>query len=138
MATGGRGTEALKARYPQPNVVVRDYVDFAKVFDFTDVFITNGGFGGVQLSLSMGVPLVVAGINEGKSDVNARVEHAGVGINLRSESPKPADIARAVGKVLADPGWKSRARTMQEQFDGEDPAAAAAAVVEAVGRRAPG
>jgi UDP:flavonoid glycosyltransferase YjiC (YdhE family) len=138
VATGGRGTEALKARYPQPNVVVRDFVDFARVFDFTDVFITNGGFGGVQLSLSKGVPLVVSGINEGKSDVNARVEHAGVGINLRSESPKPADIAKAVAKVLGDPGWKSRARTMQEQFDGEDPAAAAAAVVEAVVTRAEG
>ncbi|WP_426989761.1 glycosyltransferase [Pseudarthrobacter sp. Y6] len=138
VATGGHGTEQLKARYPQPNVVVRDYVDFAEVFDFTDVFITNGGFGGVQLSLSKGVPLVVSGINEGKSDVNARVEHAGVGINLRTESPKPADIAAAVGKVLADPGWKSRARNMQEQFAREDPAEAAAAVVEAAGRRTRG
>ncbi|HAG60534.1 MAG TPA: UDP-glucuronosyltransferase [Arthrobacter bacterium] len=137
VATGGRGTEELKARYPQPNVVVRDYVDFAHVFDFTDVFITNGGFGGVQLSLSKGVPLVVSGINEGKSDVNARVEHAGVGINLRTESPKPADIATAVGKVLADPGWKIRVRTMQEQLNREDPAEAAAAVVESVGRRSP-
>jgi UDP:flavonoid glycosyltransferase YjiC (YdhE family) len=134
VATGGHGTEELKARYAQPNVVVRDYVDFAEVFDFTDVFITNGGFGGVQLSLSKGVPLVVSGINEGKSDVNARVEHAGVGINLRTESPKPADIAAAVGKVLADPGWKSRARKMQEQFDREDAAEAAAAVVESAGR----
>jgi UDP:flavonoid glycosyltransferase YjiC (YdhE family) len=81
---------------------------------------------------------VVSGINEGKSDVNARVEHAGVGINLRSESPKPADIAKAVAKVLADPGWKGRARTMQAQFDGEDPAAAAAAVVEAAVTRTEG
>lgn len=135
VATGGHGTEALKARYAQPNVVVRDYVDFAEVFDFTDVFITNGGFGGVQLSLSKGVPLVVSGINEGKSDVNARVEYSGVGINLRTESPKPADIAAAVRKVLTDPGWKSRARKMQEQFEGEDPAEAAAAVVEGAGSR---
>lgn len=138
VATGGHGTEALTARYAQPNVVVRDYVDFAEVFDYTDVFITNGGFGGVQLSLSKGVPLVVAGINEGKSDVNARVEYAGVGINLRTESPKPADIAAAVGKILADPGWKSRARKMREHFEGEDPAEASAAVVEAAGRRTPG
>jgi UDP:flavonoid glycosyltransferase YjiC (YdhE family) len=130
VATGGRGTEALKTRFPQPNVVVRDYVDFASVFPFTDVFVTNGGFGGVQLSLSMGVPLVVSGINEGKSDVNARVEYAGVGINLRSDSPKPAAIAKAVENILAEPGWKERARTMREQFDQADPAEAAAAVVE--------
>ncbi|MCU1517551.1 MAG: hypothetical protein JWQ75_2272 [Pseudarthrobacter sp.] len=130
VATGGRGTDVLRARYPQPNVVVRDYVDFAAVFGFTDVFITNGGFGGVQLSLSLGVPMVVSGINEGKSDVNARVEHAGVGINLRSDSPKPAAIANAVDQVLADPGWKQRARQMQEHFGRTDPAEAAAAVVE--------
>ena len=132
VATGGRGTEALKAKYPQPNIVVRDFVDFARVFEFTDVFITNGGFGGVQLSLSMGVPLVVSGINEGKSDVNARVEYAGVGINLHSDSPKPAAIAKAVENILDNPSWKERARKMQEQFDRTDPAEAAAAVVEGV------
>ncbi|WP_457965803.1 hypothetical protein M1E17_04765 [Arthrobacter sp. D1-29] len=132
VATGGRGTEALKARYPQPNIIVRDYVDFAQVFEFADVFISNGGFGGVQLSLSKGVPLVVAGINEGKSDVNARVEYAGVGISLRTESPKPGDIAKAVTQVLTEPGWKNRARHMSEQFKAQDPAEAAADVVEGV------
>jgi MGT family glycosyltransferase len=130
VATGGRGTDALKARYPQPNIVVRDYVDFANVLEFADVFISNGGFGGVQLSLSKGVPLVVSGINEGKSDVNARVEYAGVGINLRSDSPKPAAIAEAVENILADPRWKEGTRKMREQFDEADPAEAAAAVVE--------
>jgi UDP:flavonoid glycosyltransferase YjiC (YdhE family) len=138
VATGGRGTAALQARYPQPNIVVRDYVDFAHVFDFTDVFITNGGFGGVQLSLSKGVPLVVSGINEGKSDVNARVEYAGVGVSLRTEAPKPADIAKAVETVLTDPGWKQRAEKMRRQFDSQDPAQAAAAVIESVGPPAAG
>ncbi|WP_426998357.1 glycosyltransferase [Pseudarthrobacter sp. N5] len=138
VATGGRGTEALKARHPQPNIVVRDYVDFAKVFEFTDVFISNGGFGGVQLSLSKGVPLVVSGINEGKSDFNAWVEYAGVGISLGTESPKPRDIAKAVAGVLADPGWRNRARQMREQFNSVDPAEAGAAVVESVGRPATG
>jgi len=138
VATGGRGTEALRARYPQSNVVVRDYVDFAKVLEFTDVFISNGGFGGVQLSLSKGVPLVVSGINEGKSDVNARVEYAGVGINLGTESPKPADIAKAVERVLTEPGWKDRAGKMREQLNAADPAEAAAAVVEGVVKQSAG
>ena len=52
VATGGANTEELRRRYPQPNVVVEDYVDFARVFPATDVFVTNGGFGGVLLSLS--------------------------------------------------------------------------------------
>ena len=134
VATGGRGTAALQARYPQPNIIVRDFVDFATVFEFADVFISNGGFGGVQLSLSKGVPLVVSGINEGKSDVNARVEYAGVGISLKTESPNPRDVATAVADILGDPGWKRRAGEMRDQFKLADPAEAAADVVESAGR----
>lgn len=130
VATGGRGTEALSARYPQPNIVIRDFVDFARVLDFTDVFITNGGFGGVQLSLSKGVPMVVSGINEGKSDVNARVEFAGVGISLKTERPKPQRVAQAVQEILANAAWRTRAQQMRDHFAAGDPAAVAAAVVE--------
>ena len=111
-------------------MVIRDYVDFPRVLEFTDVFVSNGGFGGVQLSLSKGVPLVVAGINEGKSDVNARVEYARVGINLRTERPAPAAIAAAVTRILGDPGWRQRALTVQEQPAAADPADVAADVVE--------
>ncbi|HEX7202145.1 MAG TPA: nucleotide disphospho-sugar-binding domain-containing protein [Arthrobacter sp.] len=132
VATGGRGTAELNRRYPQPNILIRDYVDFAAVFESTDVFVTNGGFGGVQLALSKGVPLVVSGINEGKSDVNARVEYAGAGINLRTEAPSPEKIRRAVHSILAEPGWKERAQQMRQDFARQDPAEAAADVVERV------
>lgn len=132
VATGGRKTVELRERYPQANIHVRDYVDFAAVFEFTDVFITNGGFGGVQLALSKGVPLVVSGINEGKSDVNARVEYAGVGINLRTDNPSPEKIRKAVNSILADPQWKNRAQHLLQDFARQDAAQAAADVVESV------
>jgi UDP:flavonoid glycosyltransferase YjiC (YdhE family) len=132
VATGGRGTASLRERYPQPNILIRDYVDFASVFEFTDVFITNGGFGGVQLALSKGVPLVVSGINEGKSDVNARVEFAGAGINLRTDAPSPEKIRRAVHAILADPAWKGRAQQLRAETGAADPAEAASDVVESV------
>lgn len=130
VATGGRGTTELRDRYPQPNIHIRDYADFAAVFESTDVFVTNGGFGGVQLALSKGVPLVVSGINEGKSDVNARVDFAGAGIDLRTESPSPEQIRTAVRSVLSDPKWKIRAQQMQQDFARHHPAQAAAEVVE--------
>lgn len=132
VATGGRKTAELRERYPQTHIHIRDYVDFAAAFESTDVFISNGGFGGVQLALSAGVPLVVSGINEGKSDVNARVEHAGVGINLRSEAPSPEKIRAAVRAILADPQWKNRAQQIRQDFARQDPAHAAAEVVENV------
>lgn len=132
VATGGRKTAELRERYPQPHIHIRDYVDFGAAFGSTDVFITNGGFGGVQLALSAGVPLVVSGINEGKSDVNARVEYAGAGINLRTEAPSPEKIRAAVRSILADPQWKNRAQQMREDFARQDPAQAAAEVIESV------
>lgn len=132
MATGGAGTEDLRRRYPQPNVIVEDYVDFARVFPFTDVFVTNGGLGGVLLSLSHGVPLVTAGLNEGKNDVNARVEYAGVGVNLRTERPGAAAIRSAVDTVLGDPSWRARAQAVREQFEAEDSIGAAVEVIKAV------
>jgi MGT family glycosyltransferase len=133
VATGGRETMELRDRYPQPNIHIRDYVDFATVFESTDVFVTNGGFGGVQLALSKGVPLVVSGINEGKSDVNARVDFAGAGIDLRTDSPSPEKIRAAVRSILSDPKWKNRAQQMQHDFARHDPAQAAAEVIESVG-----
>lgn len=131
VATGGANTEELRRRYPQPNVLVEDYVDFARVFPSADVFVTNGGFGGVLLSLSYGVPLVTAGINEGKSDVNARVEYAGVGINLKTETPSAAAVRSAVDTVLGDPAWRARAQAMRGQFEAEDSIGAAVAVITA-------
>jgi MGT family glycosyltransferase len=132
VATGGRKSAELRERYPQPHIHIRDYVDFAAVFESTDVFVTNGGFGGVQLALSKGVPLVVSGINEGKSDVNARVEYAGAGINLRTDSASPEKIRAAVRSILAEPQWKDRAQQMRQDFARQDPLQAAAEVVESV------
>ncbi|VXC44781.1 putative 4'-demethylrebeccamycin synthase [Arthrobacter sp. 9AX] len=132
VATAGRGTAELRERYPQPNIRIHDYIDFEAVFDFTDVFVTNGGFGGVQLALSKGVPLVVSGINEGKNDVNARVEYAGAGINLKTDRPSAAGIGKAVNAILAHPEWKHRAQQMAQDFGSQNPAEAAAKVVEGV------
>jgi UDP:flavonoid glycosyltransferase YjiC (YdhE family) len=75
---------------------------------------------------------VVSGINEGKNDVNARVEYAGAGINLRTDNPSAESIGKAVNNILADPAWKDRAQQMRRDFGSDNPARAAAKVVEGV------
>ena len=64
-----------------------------------DVFVTNGGFGSVLAAMRHGVPVVGAGKTEGKNDIDARVGYNRLGVDLRSERPKPARIraARASG-----------------------------------------
>jgi hypothetical protein len=51
------------------------------------VMVTNGGYGGVQMALSYGVPLVVAGASEDKPEVGARVAWSGAGLNLKTGKP---------------------------------------------------
>jgi UDP:flavonoid glycosyltransferase YjiC (YdhE family) len=58
--------------------------------------VTNGGFNGVQSALSHGVPLVCAGKTEEKPEVCARVAWAGVGIDLKTQRPKPDQIKQAI------------------------------------------
>src|SRR4051812_49851187 len=61
-----------------------------------DVMITNGGYGGVQHAIRYGIPVVVAGESADKAEVAARVEYAGVGVNLGTAHPTPDRIAAAV------------------------------------------
>jgi UDP:flavonoid glycosyltransferase YjiC (YdhE family) len=106
VATGYSKTEELRKSYPQDNIIIEDFIDFEFILEHTDLFICNGGYGSVLLSLSKGVPLLTAGIREGKNDVNAHVDYFGVGIDLRTESPRPGDIRQAAERILNDPLWK--------------------------------
>ncbi len=60
---------------------------------------SNGGYGGVHFALRYGVRLGVAGRTEDKMEVTARVGCSGAGVNLHTQRPKPAAIARAVAAV---------------------------------------
>jgi MGT family glycosyltransferase len=103
VTTGGRNTRTLRARYTQDNVVIEDFIDFDALFQHADVFVSNGGYGSVQLALRHGVPIVGAGTREGKNDINARLDHLRLGVDLRTERPKPKQVADGVAAVLADP-----------------------------------
>jgi UDP:flavonoid glycosyltransferase YjiC (YdhE family) len=109
-------TEALRQRYPQENIIIEDFIDFDFILDHTDLFICNGGYGSVLLSLSKGVPLLTAGIREGKNDINAHVDYFGVGIDLRTESPKPEAIRRAAERLLSEPRWKQNAARLRDEL----------------------
>jgi UDP:flavonoid glycosyltransferase YjiC (YdhE family) len=121
VATGYSKTEALRQSYQQDNIVVEDFVDFDEILNHTDLFICNGGYGSILLSLSKGVPVLTAGIREGKNDVNAHVEYFGVGVNLRTESPKPGAIRRAAERLLSEPHWKQNVARLRDELSAYHP-----------------
>jgi UDP:flavonoid glycosyltransferase YjiC (YdhE family) len=136
--TAGVDTAALGQRFGSSSVLVEDFIDYDALFPHTDLFVSNGGFGSVLAALRHGVPVVAAGKTEGKNDVDARIGHNHLGIDLRTERPRPARIRAAVRRVLGDATYAANVRALQEELASYDPMARIEAVLHdesVVGRR---
>jgi UDP:flavonoid glycosyltransferase YjiC (YdhE family) len=83
--------------------------------------ITNGGYGGVQMALSHGVPLIVAGASEDKPEVAARVAWSGAGLNLKTGKPTPQAVRKAVRTILDDSRYRARAQALASEYRSFDP-----------------
>ena len=128
--TGGPAPEQV-APPPRPdNLRLETFIPFADLLPHVDVVVTSGGYGGTQQALVHGVPVVVAGVTEGKNEVAARVAWSGAGINLRTETPTPDQIREAVRALLDVPTYRDRARDLQSRYAQHDAAGAAADLVE--------
>jgi len=127
--TAGAGTATLRERFASPTVLVEDFIDYDTLFPHTDVFVSNGGFGSVLAAMRHGVPVVAAGRSEGKNDVDARVGHNHLGIDLRTERPRPARIRAAVHQVLHDPTYVAQVRAVREELESYEPMARIEAVL---------
>jgi UDP:flavonoid glycosyltransferase YjiC (YdhE family) len=121
--TAGAQTDALRARFPFHNVVIEDYISYDDLFPHIDVFVTSGGYGSSLAAFLRGVPVVGAGKREGKNDVNARVGYNRLGIDLRTEHPKPAAIRKAVHTVLDDPTYATNVARLRTELQTYDPMA---------------
>jgi len=116
VTTGGSGTEELKKRFQFDNIIIEDFIPFADIMPYADVYVTNGGYGGVLLAIENELPLVVAGVHEGKNEINARVGYFKLGINLRTETPTTEQIKQAVTNVIGDPVYKTNTIKLAEEF----------------------
>ncbi|MDX2088891.1 MAG: hypothetical protein SFX73_13625 [Kofleriaceae bacterium] len=119
------GMDALPA-----NARIAPYIPYERLLPHTRVLVTNGGYGGVQMALGHGVPMVIAGGSEEKPEIAARVAWSGVGIDLRTGRPRPHKILRAVRRVLEEPAFQQRARTLADETARYDAPRAAVASIE--------
>lgn len=135
VALGKRGA-TLQPRDPgfvvPGNARVADYLVFDDVLPRASVFVGNGGYGGVRLSLAHGTPLVVAGDSEDKPEMCAITEWAGVAVNLRTGSPTREALRAGVDAVLADPRYTEAARRIQADMAVSDPVRAIAENIDEV------
>lgn len=116
--TGQRPVEELG---PLPaNVRVTEYVPYSMLLPHVDVFVCNGGFGGVQQALGAGVPLVLAGETEEKKDSTTHAAWTGAAVNLATGRPRTSDVRAAVLKVLSDDSFRTAARRLQDEYNEHD------------------
>ncbi len=113
------------------NVRTATFVPFDVLMPKVSALVTNGGFGGVHYALAHDVPLVVAGDTEDKSEIAARVDWAGAGVNLRTGSPTPYRVRDAVQTVLGHRQYRARAAAIGADIRRSDPRTAIAHEVQA-------
>lgn len=104
VTTGGRPVDTLPPL--PPNARAATFLPYDELLPCTAVFVTNGGYGGVQYALRYGVPIVATGGKEDKPEVGARVAWSGVGRRIRSERPTPRALRRAIRDVLNEPRYR--------------------------------
>jgi UDP:flavonoid glycosyltransferase YjiC (YdhE family) len=114
--TGGSETDALRERFPERNVLILDFIDFDAVMPLSDVYVTNGGYGGVLMAINHALPVVAAGVHEGKLEITTRVGHFGIGIDLKTETPHAHQVRSAVKRVLSEPTYKTKVKKLSAEF----------------------
>ncbi|HEY4196733.1 MAG TPA: nucleotide disphospho-sugar-binding domain-containing protein [Mucilaginibacter sp.] len=115
--TGGWNTTRLAETYAADNIIIEDFIPFDEVMPYADVYITNGGYGGTLLSIKNKLPMVAAGVHEGKSEVCARIGFFNYGINLNTESPTAEAVRNAVEEVLNNNLYKENVTRQSEEMN---------------------
>ena len=118
VATAG-GSERGKIQ-AAGNAIIESYVPYELLLPMTSVFITNGGYNGVQQALAYGVPVVCYGTSEDKPRVSARVAWSGAGVSLKGGEGLPAQIRDAVREILRNSSYAGRAKAIAVEIKETD------------------
>ncbi|KAJ5570855.1 UDP-Glycosyltransferase/glycogen phosphorylase [Penicillium sp. DV-2018c] len=114
IATLVRGPK-ITAELPS-NVKLAQFIPFDTLLQYTDVLVSNGGYGTVQMALSRGVPMVLAGVYLDKYYTNSRAASMGAAINLECERVQPSAVKEAVCSILSDQTRKERCLKIKERY----------------------
>jgi MGT family glycosyltransferase len=124
------GSAATLDRPLPDNVRVASFVPYSALMPHVSAYVTNGGYGGVQMALAHGVPIVVCGATEDKAEVGARVAWSGAGIRIPGNRPTAAQLREAIREVRADARYRARAEELAADIATYDPPELGARLIE--------
>ncbi|HEU4883902.1 MAG TPA: glycosyltransferase [Longimicrobium sp.] len=117
-----------------PNVVAVASAPHAQVFPHAAAIVTHAGHGTVMRALAADVPLLCLPMGRDQDDNAARVFARGAGLRLRP-SAKPARIAAALQRLLAEPSFRDHASRLGRIIRDDVAADGAVMELEAIGRK---
>jgi UDP:flavonoid glycosyltransferase YjiC (YdhE family) len=112
------------------NVRTAKFIPFEELFKYTDIVVSNGGYGTIQQALSAGVPLVLAGMTEDKPEANSRTAWTGAAINLATQRPQSVQVRQAVEQILHHPSFRTRALELKAKYAKTDSLGDIAATID--------
>jgi UDP:flavonoid glycosyltransferase YjiC (YdhE family) len=100
-----------------PNARIADYLHYDAVLPHAHAWVHNGGYGAVQHGIAHGVPMVVAGEGQDKSENAKRMAFSGAGVDLGTAKPSIEAVGRAVEAVLDVPSYRDRVQLLKKEAE---------------------
>jgi MGT family glycosyltransferase len=123
---------------PPANVVVAGWIPMLELLPQVDAVVCHGGMNTVGETLAHGLPLVLGPLINDQPVTANQVVAAGAGIRIRLRRIQPDELRSVVTAVLDDPGYRSAARRVRDDFAAAGGARAAAEHLERLAGAGPG
>jgi MGT family glycosyltransferase len=112
------------------NAIVVNHAPQLELLKRSVLCITHAGLNTVLEGLAQGVPLLAIPVTNDQPGVAARVTAKGVGLKLALEETTSTNISDCAGRILNDPAFSERSRTMQSAIALADGLSSAATAIE--------
>jgi len=137
VALGKKGATLPEDFKVPANARVADWIPFDDLLGYSDIFVSNGGYGGFQNAIARGVPLVIAPLRfADKMDIAARVRWAGVGVDIGEGEVTGEKVRAAVEEVFRERKYKERVLEIKKEIESFDPMDVIVGAIEDLAARA--
>lgn len=117
----GRKGAKLPEGFEKPgNALITDYLNYDAVLAHASVWVHNGGYGAITHGVAHGVPMVVAGEGQDKTENVKRVRFSGVGAGLGTPRPGVENLRASLEAVLGERKFQDRVQVLKKETEALD------------------
>ncbi|MCG3180212.1 MAG: O-mycaminosyltylonolide 6-deoxyallosyltransferase [Phycisphaerae bacterium] len=120
-----------------PGVEHHAYAPFGRLFPRAAAVMHHGGIGTCAQAMRAGVPQLIVPFSHDQPDNARRVSRLGAGAKLAQRNLRPARVAAALGRLLADETVAGRCRELAARFASNDAVATTCDLLERLGQGNP-